>query len=74
MLDDIAIVDVETTGTGPIWDRVIEIGIIRVQNGEVIDQINTLINPETYIPTFIQNFTGITREMVEEAPRFQDLA
>lgn len=69
-----AIVDVETTGGRPQRDRITEIGIV-LHNGKVIlDTYETLINPECYIPAGITNLTGITQEMVAEAPLFQEVA
>ena len=48
---------------------------IHVFNGEkVIEKFETLINPKQPIPRFIQAFTGITNEMVAEAPTFEDVA
>ncbi|MBI4225859.1 DNA polymerase III subunit epsilon, partial [Candidatus Roizmanbacteria bacterium] len=70
----LAIVDVETTGMSGIYDRVIEIGIIRVENNEVTEELNTLVNPQTYVSPFIESFTGIKKEELEEAPTFSDLS
>lgn len=68
-----AIVDVETTGGSATWHRVIEIGVIRVENGRVVREYNTLVNPETSIPSFITHITGITSSAVEDAPVFFDI-
>lgn len=68
------IVDVETTGGSPHKDRMIEVGLIRIQNNEVIASYDTLINPQTYIPSLIQNLTGINHGHVEGAPLFEDIA
>jgi DNA polymerase-3 subunit epsilon len=75
MIDQpLAIVDVETTGATPSHDRITEIGIIRVENGRVLDEWSTLVNPETRIPPAIQTLTGITNAMVAKAPTFRVLA
>src|SRR5262245_38817687 len=69
----IAFVDVETTGTTPVGDRVTEIGIVRVRDGEVIEEWSSLVNPECPIPEDIQALTGITNAMVRAAPTFAEL-
>ncbi|HUQ25318.1 MAG TPA: exonuclease domain-containing protein [Burkholderiales bacterium] len=73
-LAPLAIVDVETTGTRPGFDRVTEIAVIEVEGFEVTSSWSTLVNPGTPIPAEIQVLTGITRDMVAGAPRFADLA
>jgi DNA polymerase-3 subunit epsilon len=69
-----AIVDVETTGTSPVFGRIIEIGILRVVNREVVKSFQSLVNPECYVHAAIQQLTGITNEELEGAPAFRDLA
>lgn len=68
------IVDVETTGGSPLTHRIIEIGILRVEKGEVVEKFKSLVNPGTEIPEFISQFTGITNRQVKKAPSFQDIA
>lgn len=70
----LAIVDLETTGAHPAWDRVTEIAVVEVQDGEVVSEWSTLVNPGTSIPPAIQALTGITNDMVADAPAFEDLA
>jgi DNA polymerase III subunit epsilon len=65
-------VDVETTGMSPQYDRVIEVGIIRVENNEIVAQYNKLLNPETYIHPSIQTLTGISSAELEHAPTFAE--
>lgn len=68
------VVDVETTGTSPErGHRVTEIAAVRVENGEIRDVFQTLVNPERPIPPFIVALTGISWEMVRDAPRFRDV-
>jgi DNA polymerase-3 subunit epsilon len=76
MLPDapLAIVDLETTGAHPAFDRVTEIAVIEVNGGEVAESWSTLVDPETPIPGAIQALTGITNEMVAGAPTFGALA
>jgi len=62
-------IDLETTGANAAVDRITEIGIVEVE-GECVTRWSTLINPGISIPPFIQNLTGITNEMVRDAPSF----
>ena len=70
----LAIVDLETTGAHPAWDRVTEIAVLEVAHGEVVSEWSTLVNPGTSIPPAIQALTGITNAMVADAPAFEDFA
>ena len=71
--DSLVFVDLETTGANPVVDRITEIGIVELVDGEA-RQWSTLVNPEADIPVFIQQLTGITPEMVAGAPTFAELA
>ena len=66
-------VDLETSGATASQDRITEIGIILVDEHGV-EEWSSLVNPETRISGFIESLTGISNEMVSEAPRFCDLA
>jgi DNA polymerase-3 subunit epsilon len=72
--DTLAVVDLETTGGNAAYDRITEIGIVRMQNGELIEEWSSLVNPECPISPYIEAFTGISSEMVADAPRFAELA
>lgn len=71
--DKICYVDVETTGMRSNFDRVIEIGILRVENQKLVDTFQTLINPGDYIPPEILSMTGISMSEVENAPHFWEI-
>jgi len=71
---DFVVVDVETTGAKTPPCRVTEIGAYRVRQGRIVAEFQTLVNPETIIPPFIVQLTGITNEMVKDAPIFADIA
>ncbi len=65
--------DTETTGGSLRTDRVIEIGMLRVENGKVVKKFTSLINPQRYVPPEIELLTGISGAMVDTAPTFFDL-
>jgi DNA polymerase-3 subunit epsilon len=69
----VAFVDLETTGTTATADRVTEVAIVRVVEGEPVEQWSTLVDPECTIPEDIQALTGITNAMVRGAPTFSDI-
>lgn len=69
-----AIVDIETTGGYAESHRITEIAIYHFDGMQVTDKYHTLINPGRRIPTFITGLTGITTEMVQDAPAFEDVA
>ncbi len=69
----LAFVDIETTGMRSTHDRIIEIGILRVENGELINTFQSLINPQTYIPKEITGITGISEDMLADAPTFRSV-
>lgn len=69
-----AIIDIETTGGIARRDKITEIGVIIIQNNEIVDQFETLLNPERSIPPEITRMTGITNEMVSSAPKFYEVA
>lgn len=69
-----AIVDIETTGGYADNHRVTEIAIIHHDGMQITNRFQTLINPGRRVPLFITGLTGITNEMVQEAPAFEDVA
>jgi DNA polymerase-3 subunit epsilon len=69
-----SVVDVETTGLSPHYNRIIEIGIVKIQNLKITDKYYSLVNPGAHIPPFITQLTGITNEEVYDAPFFEDIA
>ncbi|AMM52164.1 DNA polymerase III subunit epsilon [Rufibacter sp. DG15C] len=69
-----AIIDIETTGSQPSDDRITEIAVFIHDGNQVVDQYSTLINPGRPIPFFISQLTGITDEMVRDAPKFHEVA
>lgn len=69
----LVIVDVETTGANPCENRVIEIGLVKVVKGEVVEKFSSLINPGVEIPDFITKLTGIKNEDIGSAPVFSEV-
>lgn len=69
-----AITDIETTGSGIKGNRITEICVMVVQDGKLIDEYSTLVNPEQTIPLYIESLTGINDEMVCNAPQFSEVA
>jgi len=69
-----AILDIETTGGSPKTERITEIAVYFHDGDKVVDEWSTLVNPEKSIPYFITGLTGITNEMVANAPRFYEIA
>jgi DNA polymerase-3 subunit epsilon len=69
-----AVVDIETTGGYAAANGITEISIYVHDGQQVIDHFETLINPNQAIPSYIQALTGITDEMVTDAPQFEDVA
>lgn len=65
--------DLETTGFSNRNDAITEIGAIKVENGEIVDEFSQLINPERPIPEKIQKLTGITNEMVVDKPKISEV-
>jgi DNA polymerase III subunit epsilon len=73
-LPDLVFLDIETTGGSHTRDRITEVALIKIEGGEVAATWETLINPGIAIPRHITGLTGITDEMVKNAPRFEDIA
>ncbi|HEX6416593.1 MAG TPA: exonuclease domain-containing protein [Candidatus Saccharimonadales bacterium] len=70
----VVFVDIETTGGSYRNSRVLEVAAIRVEGDEIVQEFNTLIDPETYIPASITRLTGIKAADVVGAPTFSDIA
>lgn len=73
IIDDYCVLDTETTGLSAYYDEIIEIGILKIRNNEIVDRYSQLIKPESPIDSFITSLTGITNEMVEGMPTINDV-
>ena len=66
--DDFTVIDLEATGLSPEWDEIIEVAAIRVRNKEVTDTYSSLVKPSFEIDDYLTSLTGITNEMLTDAP------
>ncbi len=69
-----SVIDFETTGTSPPSSRAIEVGIVRIENLEIVDTFQSFFNPGISIPPFISQLTGIENEDLIDAPKFENVA
>lgn len=72
-VDDYTVLDLETTGLSPTYDDIIEIAALKVRNNEIYETYHQLVNPGYEIDTFISDLTGITNEMLSNAPAIDDV-
>ena len=66
--DSFVVFDIETTGFSPVKNKIIEIGAVKVEQGEITGRFSQFVNPQTPIPFEIFQLTGISDEMVKDAP------
>lgn len=72
--EKMVLLDCETTGGRAKYHRVIEIGLLVIEKGQLVESWQSFINPETIIPRHIQKLTGISPKMVENAPKFGEIS
>lgn len=68
----IVVFDTETTGFSASKDRIVEIGAVKIRNGEIVEERNWLINPQRAIPARVSKVHGITDAMVKDKPGFAE--
>lgn len=67
------VIDLETTGGNPETEKIIEIGMIKIENRKIVEERSFLINPQKDIPDFVQKLTGIRKADVEHAPKIEEV-
>ncbi|WP_461767530.1 PolC-type DNA polymerase III [Pseudothermotoga sp.] len=67
------VVDLETTGLHPMFNEIIEIGAIKIENGEISDEFHTLVRPKEKLDSFTVQFTSITDEMLQDQPPLEEV-
>lgn len=73
MIRDYVCLDLETTGLDPKVDKIIEIGAVRVENGEITDTFQSFVNPGRMLPSKIIELTGIRDEDLKNAPSIDEV-
>jgi len=72
--NSLIILDFETTGLSPnLGDRAIEIGAVKLENGKIVEQFQELMNPGRHISPFIEEYTGITNNMLSSAASCEEV-
>jgi len=74
VIPDYTAIDIETTGFSPEFDSIIEVAAVRIRDGKIADEFSSLVNPGREIDSFISDLTGITDDMIKDAPPFEDIA
>src|SRR3970282_2187547 len=72
-MQTVVALELETTGLDPTRDAIIEIGAVRFRDDRIEEEWSQLVNPGRPLPRFITQLTGITDEMLAEAPRLQEV-
>jgi DNA polymerase-3 subunit epsilon len=68
VMDKCIVIDFETTGLSPGQDRAIEVAAVLIEKGKIRDRFQSLMNPGKRVSSFIENYTGISNEMLKDAP------
>ena len=69
---DYTVIDIETTGLSSKYNEIIELSAIKIRNNKIADKFSTLVKPNCMISPFITNLTGITNDMVKNAPNVKE--
>jgi len=67
------VIDIETTGLSKSYHQITEIAAAKIDNGMIVDNFQTLVNPQVRIPPFITQLTGINNQMVKDAPTIREV-
>ncbi len=69
-----AVLDLETTGGSARMEKITEVAILVYEDGEVIEEFHSLVNPERSVPPFVARMTGLTDKVLADAPKFYEIA
>ena len=69
-----SVIDIECTGGTWGAEKIIDVAVFVMEDGEIVDQFVSLVNPQTAIDPYVTKLTGITNKMVRTAPKFYELA
>ncbi|MBP3619726.1 MAG: ribonuclease H-like domain-containing protein [Clostridia bacterium] len=69
----IVVFDIETTGLDFATDQIIELGAVKIENGNIVEKFSTFVKPTKPIPAEVVDLTGITEDMVEDAPSIRNV-
>lgn len=67
------VIDLETTGGNPETEKIIEVGMVRIENRQITEERSFMVNPQKDIPDFVQKLTGIRKADVEHAPLIEEV-
>jgi DNA polymerase-3 subunit epsilon len=67
------VIDLETTGGNPDTEKIIEIGMVKIDNRKITEERSFLVNPQKEIPDFVQKLTGIKKADVEHSPKIEEV-
>lgn len=73
LVNDYCVLDTETTGHSFTYDRIIEVGILKIRDNQIVDKYNKLVNPDCELDDFIIELTGITNDMLHNQPYIYDI-
>lgn len=71
--DDYTVIDLETTGLSPTYDEILEMAAVRVRAGEAVATYSQLVKPACRVSSLITSITGISNDMVKDAPAIADV-
>ncbi len=71
--EELIVLDLETTGSQPVKDEIIEIGAVKTVKGEIVDVFSALVQPRSEIPEYIEMLTGISNDMVANSPYIEEV-
>jgi DNA polymerase-3 subunit epsilon len=70
---EFCVIDLETTGGNPETEKIIEVGMVKIENRKITEERSFLVNPQKDIPDFVQKLTGIRKADVEHAPKIEEV-